>query len=192
VIIARNMLPVLPDSANNQRAQYQHRARKIAETPRQRAAKYFTDTVDPVISDLLASIASARPEDVVSHVFAWSRRKLTERQLTKKAPDVVVSTGGVQTRPGVTIGGGAEMDAAAAKLQAVQRGRAAKKVVQTKKQEKSAATKMQSIERGRQSRRKSAALSGSKAKKMGSLLLKAQKEGNLEAAVENMEAAGVE
>ena len=54
-----------------------------------------------------------------------------------------------------------------------------------------AATKMQAIERGRQSRRKSAAMTGSKAKKMGSLLLKAHNEGNLEAAVDDMEKAGV-
>ena len=129
------MLPQLPESANNQRAQYQHRARKIAETPRQRAAKYFTDTVDPVVSELLASIASARPDDVVSHIFAWSRRKLTERQLTKRAPDILISPEGVQMRPEVQIGGGPEMDAAAAKLQAVQRGRKGRQVVQTKKEE---------------------------------------------------------
>eukprot|EP00946_MAST-07B_sp_MAST-7B-sp1_P001097 g1097.t1 len=184
----------LPESANNKRSAYQHRARKIAETPRQRAAKYFTDSVDPVISELLQSIAQARPDDVVSHVFAWSRRKLTERQLIKKAPDIVVDAEGVQVSPEVQLGGVSddkELDVAAAKLQAVERGRQGRRVVKTKRKENKAATKMQAIERGRQSRRKSAAMTGSKAKKMGSLLLKAHNEGNLEAAVDDMEKAGV-
>ena len=145
------------------------------------------------VSELLASIASARcGPTTANHTFAWSRRKLTERQLTKRAPDILISPEGVQMRPEVQIGGGPEMDAAAAKLQAVQRGRKGRQVVQTKKEEKSAATKMQAIERGRQSRRRSTAMTGNKAKKMGSLLLKAQKEGNLESAVADMEAAGVE
>ena len=140
------MLPQLPESANNQRAAYQHRARKIAETPKQRAAKYFTDSVDPVISELLQSIAHARPDDVVSHVFAWSRRKLTERQLAKKAPDIVVDTEGVQVSPEVQLGGVSddkELDVAAAKLQAIERGRQGRQVVKTKRKEKKAATKRQ-------------------------------------------------
>ena len=194
------MLPTLPESANNSRAQYQHRARKLAETPQQRARAYFTSAVDPVISELLASIANSRPDDVMSYIFAWSRRQLTERQLVKRKPDVVVNGAGVQIgvdTNAISSSAGcsnnmADMDAAAVRVQSVQRRRVAQEVVQTKKLEKSAATKVQAIERGRQSRRKSAVISGSKAKKMGSLLLKAQKEGNLEAAVEDMEKAGIQ
>lgn len=187
------MLPTLPEQANNLRSAYKHRARILAETPQQRARAYFTSTVDPVVSELLESIATARPDDVVSYIFAWSRKKLTERQL-KKPATVLVTSEMVTEQTEIALSSTSDdQDAqvAATKLQAMQRGRKGRQVLETKKQEKRAATKMQAVERGRQSRRKSAAMSGSKAKKMGSLLLNAHKEGNLESAVEDMEKAGV-
>ena len=163
-------LPAVP-IANNSRANYRHAARVLSKDSKTRASDYFRSSVDPVIRDFLQSVAENKPQDVLSYMFAFSRKRLSERQLENSRPETTTETVEVVAIPVSTIeeDDSEEQGNAASKIQARDRGRNDRqKVEQMKKQKKK---------------------KGGKAKKMGSLLMKAKKDGSLGDRVDKMEAA---
>jgi hypothetical protein len=209
----------LPPVNSQKRSNYRHQQRVIDVGAKQRAANYFKNNVNPIMNNFLQHVAEQQPDDVLAFMFAFSRKKLAERQLDDAArPEseivkVNATYGGSSGPATVEINVGPVEDdnfeeqsnAAAKKIQARQRGKKDRNRVQALKKEKEAesrgATLIQAKERGRQARlqaekaavktedEKKEMNTRSKAKKMGGLLMKAKNDGSLEKRVEQMENA---
>ena len=107
----RATIPPQPTS----RQSYKHAARQISVPAKARAKEYFANSVNPVLNDFLASIATNRPDDVLAYMFAFSRKRLAERQLE--------SSTSLDDVPESTSDNGRDENNAASRIQARHRGR---------------------------------------------------------------------
>jgi hypothetical protein len=206
----------LPPVNNTKRKNYTHRQRSIDLPSKLRAQNYFKNSVTPTLNTFLQSVSAQQPEDVLAFMFAWSRRELSERKLRVGRPEVEAYFVDEQQQPQQEEEDEEDdseaQSYAAAKIQARHRGRQQRSRVKKIKQQNAAeirgATVIQANQRGRKSRRannpkksstpttnnqtellavEEAPPQQSKAGKMGGLLMKAKKDGSLEARVEKME-----
>jgi hypothetical protein len=197
-IMDQNYRATIPPQPTS-RASYKHAARQISKPAQVRAREYFAKSVDPVLNDFLNSVASNRPDDVLAFMFAFSRKRLAERQLGASL-DVDVAD---------VSNGGADENFAASKIQARHRGRNDRERVERMKLEKKKKKKKQTAKAATATEAEFQQLpvaiaqppaevlpevvpkkkTGAKAKKMGSLLMKAKQDGSLDVRVDDMEKA---
>ena len=193
--------PIHPPQGNRQT--FKHRQRQIEVSGESRAKDYFKNNVTPLMNTFLQHVAEQKPDDVLAFMFAFSRRKLAERQLDE-VPETAIST-----NADVSVSRNADDDAkaqtsAATTIQARHRGRNDRQRVLERRSNGAMdartveedlheqRTEERLRERKAEQEKKAAAAAAApkgKAKKMGSLLMKAKKDGSLEARVDSMEAA---
>ena len=207
----RATIPPQPTS----RQSYKHAARQISVPAKARAKEYFANSVNPVLNDFLASIATNRPDDVLAYMFAFSRKRLAERQLE--------SSTSLDDVPESTSDNGRDENNAASRIQARHRGRNDRERVaklkeklrkndlllaQAKEEAAKEAAAADAAEAEAAAAEAAAAAAAaaaaeaefqklptikaqpaasSKAKKMGSLLMKAKQDGSLDDRVNEME-----
>ena len=195
----RATIPPQPTS----RQSYRHAARQISLPAKARAKEYFANSVNPILNDFLASIATNRPDDVLAYMFAFSRKRLAERQLE--------SSTSLDDVPESTSDNRRDENNAASRIQARHRGRNDRERVaklkeklrkndlllaQTKEEAAKeaaadaaadAAAAVAEAEFQKLPTIKAQPAASSKAKKMGSLLMKAKQDGSLDDRVNEME-----
>ena len=195
----RATIPPQPTS----RQSYRHAARQISLPAKARAKEYFANSVNPILNDFLASIATNRPDDVLAYMFAFSRKRLAERQLE--------SSTSLDDVPESTSDNRRDQNNAASRIQARHRGRNDRERVaklkeklrkndlllaQTKEEAAKeaaadaaadAAAAVAEAEFQKLPTIKAQPAASSKAKKMGSLLMKAKQDGSLDDRVNEME-----
>ena len=188
----RATIPPQPTS----RQSYRHAARQISLPAKARAKEYFANSVNPILNDFLASIATNRPDDVLAYMFAFSRKRLAERQLE--------SSTSLDDVPESTSDNRRDENNAASRIQARHRGRNDRERVaklkeklrkndlllaQTKEEAAKeaaadaaadAAAAVAEAEFQKLPTIKAQPAASSKAKKMGSLLMKAKQDGSLD------------
>ena len=195
----RATIPPQPTS----RQSYRHAARQISLPAKARAKEYFANSVNPILNDFLASIATNRPDDVLAYMFAFSRKRLAERQLE--------SSTSLDDVPESTSDNRRDENNAASRIQARHRGRNDRERV-TKLKEKLRKNDLLLAQTKEEAAKEAAAdaaadaaaavaeaefqklptikaqpAASSKAKKMGSLLMKAKQDGSLDDRVNEME-----